>query len=259
MDLFYPIPFFPLKQNQMNFSENTKVGQVVAEDYRLSDVFYKYEVDFSCQGEKTLKQIAEEKELNIESLLGEIEENTKNISPEESRFKDFPLDELADYIVKTHHKYTEEQVQKLKPLLAKLLEKEVENHPELNQIDELFKQVAGEMASHMKKEEIILFPFIKKVVKAQNEGVQLEASFSRIENPVNMMIHDHTDQGETFREIAKLTNNYTPPKNAHKNFETAYSLLKDLEKDLHKHIHLENNILFPKALELSREWIIPSH
>lgn len=243
----------------MNFSEDITIGEIAAEDYRSTKIFNQYGIDFCCKGAKTLKEAAEENNINPEELISQIEEAVQEKEKDLQDFKNWSLDKLADYIVKTHHKYTEEQTSVLKPYLQKLIEVHGKEHPELYEINELFQKVAGEMAAHMKKEEIILFPFIKKVVRAQEAGEKLEAAFSRIENPVNMMIHDHSDQGENFKQIRAITGDYTLPADACQTYELTYRLLSELEKDLHKHIHLENNILFPKALEMSKVWLIPSN
>lgn len=243
----------------MNFSEDITIGEIAAEDYRSTKIFNRYGIDFCCRGGKTLREAAEEHQIDSAELIRQIEEILEEKEENQTDFNNWSLDILADYIVKTHHKYTEEQTSVLKPYLQKLIEVHGNEHPELNEINTLFLKVAGEMAAHMKKEEIILFPFIKKVVKAQQSNEKLEASLSRMENPVNMMIHDHSEQGENFKQIRKITKNYTLPADACQTYELTYRLLSELEKDLHKHIHLENNILFPKAVELSKTWLIPSN
>ena len=141
-------------------------------------------------------------------------------------------------------------IPEIKLYLNKICKVHGEKHPELLEIQKLFNESAGDLTKHMKKEELILFPFIKKIATAKKEQTELaKPPFGSIENPINMMHHEHDDEGERFRKIAALSNNYTPPNDACNSYKVAFSLLKDFEEDLHKHIHLENNILFKRAIE----------
>lgn len=234
--------------------ESKAIGQIVAEDFRAARVFEKYQIDFCCKGNRPLEEVASESNLDLDSLTAEIEEVKTSGVQGDHNFDSWPLDLLADYIVKTHHKYTEEQTTKLKPYIEKLCQVHGDHHPELFEIKEIFGKLSGDVAAHMKKEEIILFPFIKKVVAAKDAGEKLEAPASRMENPVNMMMHDHSDQGDMFRKIAELSNEYTLPADGCNTYNVTLNMLKELEQDLHKHIHLENNILFPKAVAMGKKW-----
>lgn len=128
-------------------------------------------------------------------------------------------------------------------------------HPELLLINELFKGCAGELAQHMKKEELILFPFIKKLVHATLSDELIELPhFETIQNPIAMMMHEHDAEGVRFRKIAELSNNYTPPADGCNTYKVTFAMLEEFEQDLHKHIHLENNILFPKAAKLEKDF-----
>lgn len=234
--------------------ENITIGQIVAQDYRMAKVFQKYSIDYCSQGRKTIKTACHEKNIPQNKLSEEIEEAKAEKQIEPENFNTWDLDALANHIVETHHKFSEKQSLKLKGDLDKLCEEEGKNHPELFEIRDIFKSASGEMASHMKKEEIILFPFIKRVLKAKESNVKIEGPFSRMEDPIDMMIHDHSDQLEGFKRIRALTDNYTPPAEVGDDYIQTYKLLHRLEQDLFKHIHLENNILFPKAVELGRKW-----
>ena len=129
------------------------------------------------------------------------------------------------------------------------------NHPELLEINELFIGCAGELAQHMKKEELMLFPFIKKMAKASlTEEPIVKPQFGTVKNPIAMMMEEHEAEGDRFVKIAALTNNYTPPADGCSTFRVTYAMLADFEQDLHKHIHLENNILFPSAMLLERKF-----
>ncbi len=170
-------------------------------------------------------------------------------------YKSWPLDLLAEYIEKTHHRYVEEKIPVIRQFLDKLCSVHGERHPELFKINELFRASAGELASHMKKEELMLFPFVKRMVKAKldNEAIQ-SPQFGTVENPIAMMMEEHDTEGERFREIAELTNNYTPPADACNTYKVTFAMLDEFEKDLHLHIHLENNILFPNAVKLEKQF-----
>ena len=160
---------------------------------------------------------------------------------------------LAEHIEHVHHGYVNDRTPVLLQYLAKLCKVHGAEHPELFDITREFEACAGAMAMHMKKEELMLFPFIKRMELAQREGSPVPVPhFGTVENPVNMMKHEHEEEGERFQRIAALTDRYTPPSDGCNTYRAAYALLQEFEQDLHRHIHLENNILFPKAMELER-------
>jgi len=237
----------------MNVIEQTTIGEYVAEDFRTAAVFSKYGIDFCCKGHRTLEEVCSAKGLDITILQGEISSvlNTKGDGGID--FKSWPTDLLIDYIEKTHHRYVEEKTPTLLQFLDKLCKVHGNAHPELFEIYDLFKGCAGELAQHMKKEEFILFPFIKRLVSAamHNETIEMPP-FGTVDNPIAMMKHEHDAEGERFRKIVELTDNYTPPADACNTYKVTFAMLQEFEQDLHKHIHLENNILFPKAQELEK-------
>ena len=137
---------------------------------------------------------------------------------------------------------------------AKVAKVHGHHYTEVVKINHLFNEVAKELAVHMKKEELILFPFIKKLAKADKEGVIAAIPhFGSVNNPIKMMEEEHENAGDIFKEIKQLSNNYTPPKEACNTFKALYAKLDEFEQDLHQHIHLENNILFPKAIVLEQK------
>lgn len=239
----------------MELTQTPTVGSFVANDFRAATVFQKYGIDFCCKGGKTITEVCKQKNIDSEQLLLELNEVVTLPSKDQADYQAWPLDFLADYIVKKHHSYVEHSISALKPFLEKLCNVHGSNHPELFEISKEFIASAGELAVHMKKEEMILFPFIRRMVAAKNNGSQLETpGFGNVENPINMMRHEHDVEGERFRRIAQLTGNYTVPADGCTTYRVAFSLLKDFEEDLHLHIHLENNILFPKALEMEQSF-----
>lgn len=232
----------------MELSEKTTIGEIVAEDYRTAALFSNLGIDFCCKGHRTLNEVTSKKNLDLENIRQELQNIMNKKEDTSVDFKSWEIDLLADYIEKTHHRYVEEKSQVLLLLLNKLCKVHGANHPELFEINQLFGASAQDLAAHMKKEELILFPFIRKMVKAKRANADLEQpNFGTVDNPIEMMMHEHDQEGERFRKIAALSNNYQTPSDGCATYQTAFSMLSDFEKNLHQHIHLENNILFPGA------------
>jgi len=239
----------------LNKDSEKEIGQFVADDFRTAAVFSKYKIDFCCNGNRTINEVCEKKGLDNNDLLDELYAVISSKTNQSIDYKSWPLDLLADYIQKKHHRYVEEKIPVLKQFLNKLCSVHGERHPELLKINELFTASAGELASHMKKEELILFPFVKRMVdaKLENSGIQ-SPQFGTVENPITAMMQEHDNEGERFRQIAEITNNYTPPADGCNTYQVTFAMLKEFEQDLHLHIHLENNILFPGAIKLEQQF-----
>ncbi|MDQ7916701.1 iron-sulfur cluster repair di-iron protein [Mesonia sp. MT50] len=238
----------------MTISKDQHVGELVAQDYRMAQIFKDHKIDFCCNGDRSLTAVCEKKNISVDQLVEKLENVSSQKDAENINFDVWPLDLLADYIQKTHHRYVEKQSIVLKAYLDKLCKVHGNQHPELHEIKSLFSDSVGELAAHMKKEELILFPFIKKMNTAKDtQQAMPQASFQTVENPIEMMMHDHDAEGERFRKIAELSDDYTPPADACQTYRVTFSLLEEFENDLHKHIHLENNMLFPKAIALEKE------
>ncbi|MGB3149432.1 MAG: iron-sulfur cluster repair di-iron protein [Maribacter sp.] len=236
-----------------NIQERT-IGQLVAADYRTAQIFKNHKIDFCCKGNRSVKEVAEKHNLDIDQLNIELAEVQQKKMNESIDFQSWPLDLLMDYIEKKHHRYVEKQIPVLKQYLNKLCKVHGERHPELHKMAQHFDMTAGELTMHMKKEELMLFPWIRKMVKALKLGETLDRPhFGSIKNPIAAMMQEHENEGERFMLIAQLSNDYTPPKDACSTYRVSFSLLQEFEEDLHRHIHLENNILFPKAEELERK------
>lgn len=236
--------------------ENQIIGELVAKDYRTASVFKKYSIDFCCQGNRTIVEACEKKNIDTKKVLEDLVAMMKAKSESTTDYQSWPLDLLADYIEKKHHRYVQEKTLEIQPYLDKICKVHGERHPELLKIKEEFNASAGELAAHMKKEELILFPFIRKMTKAKLENAKVDAAhFGTVKNPIQMMMSEHTVEGHRFMKIEELTNNYTPPQDACNTYRVSFALLKEFEQDLHLHIHLENNILFPKAIEIEKELI----
>ncbi len=229
---------------------------MVAEDYRTAQVFKNHKIDFCCKGNRSIAEVAKKSKLDPTILLEEIKAVKERNINDTIDFKSWPLDLLADYIEKKHHRYVEERIPVLNQYLEKLCRVHGDRHPELFEITEHFNACGGELAMHMKKEELVLFPAVRKMVKAKQTGGTMEKPhFGTVKNPIQMMMAEHETEGDRFAIIAKLSNDYNPPADACNTYRVTFSLLKEFEEDLHHHIHLENNILFPKAEELELELI----
>jgi regulator of cell morphogenesis and NO signaling len=232
----------------MEINSNSMIGQIVASDYRAAEVFKSFGIDFCCRGNRTIKEVCENGEPDMDVLVHALS-GLKVQSAKGENWDTWPLDLLADYIETKHHRYVEEKTPVIKEYLAKICSVHGGQHTELFEIKNLFFESAGELAAHMKKEELVLFPFVRKEAVSEKEHSPLSRPFfGTVQNPVYMMEQDHDAEGERFRKIAKLSNNYTPPPGACNTYKVAFALLQEFEEDLHQHIHLENNILFPKAI-----------
>lgn len=232
----------------MTLHESKTVGQVVADDYRSAAVFSKYGIDFCCNGGISLSKACEKKNIDKDQLFREINDAVSNVSAEQIQYQSWPADLLADYIEKIHHRFVNTQIPVLNQYLAKLCRVHGERHPELYEIAGLFEASATALKDHMEKEEKILFPYIRQMVRAlDNNDATERPVFGTVANPIHMMMHEHDTEGSRFREIAMLSNHYNAPADGCTTYRVAFEMLKAFEEDLHKHIHLENNILFPKA------------
>lgn len=235
----------------MNALEEKTIGQIVAEDYRSAEVFAKFGIDFCCKGNRDIGTACSEKNLNPDELRAALDAALQLRASETTNYQSWPLDLLADYIEKKHHRYVEEKAPALKQYLNKINKVHGANHPELQEVYDLFVASTGELAVHMKKEELILFPYVRKMVQTQKSGESLKSPhFGTVKNPIQSMMSDHENEGERFRRIEELTDGYTPPEDACGTYKVSFALLKEFQDDLHLHIHLENNILFPKAEKL---------
>lgn len=238
----------------MEIVEEQIIGELVAQNYKTASVFKKFKIDFCCNGNRTISEACERKKLDPSQLINELRNTIINVE-QNIDFNSWELDLLADYIEKTHHRYVVTKIEEIKPYLNKVTRVHGEHNPELKEIEILFNQSAQELSQHLQKEEMILFPFIRNMVNSKMEEKPLFfPHFGTVENPITMMKHEHQNEGERFEKIAELSNNYTPPSHACNTYRVTFALLKEFEDNLHQHIHLENNILFPKAIKMEKEF-----
>jgi len=234
----------------MIITENKTVAEIVTENIRTAHVFKKYGIDFCCGGGISVEKACAKKGIDYTLLEKELTAVDKVVNKAHD-YDTWDLIFLIDHIINVHHKYVEENIPLLLQYANKVAKVHGHHYVEVVKINSLLHEVANELAAHMKKEEIILFPFIKLLVRSKNEGVvSPPPPFGTINNPISIMEHEHETVGEIFKTIDRLTNNYTPPEEACNTFRALYAKLEEFEKDLHRHIHLENNILFPKAIVL---------
>jgi len=239
---------------RINGENDETLGQIAAKDLRKAQVFKKYGLDFCCGGKKTVKEACAEKGLDVTKIEQELQQADKMPSSRPLPYGDWSLDFLSDYIVNTHHSFVRKNLPDISAYAEKVMRVHGKRHPELLSIWQLVEKVNAELTAHMIKEERILFPYIKELVAAKNNAQPMHAAhFSTVQNPINMMEMEHEMVGKSLAEIRELSNNYTLPEDACASYSLLYRMLDEFEEDLHLHIHLENNILFPKALEIEKE------
>lgn len=229
------------------------LSQIVANNYKTAAVFEKYNLDFCCGGNKYVTEACNEKGLDTSSVISELQSVTERNRNTE-KFDDWSLDFLIDYIVNNHHTYVVKMIPVISEHTRKIASVHGENHPELIRAAESFERVYKDLRQHMMKEEQILFPFVKQLVKAKNNGSKSEPPFfGTVKNPIGMMEAEHQAAGDELHEIRRLTNSYEIPDDACNTYRVTMQELKDFEEDLHKHVYLENYILFPKSVDLEQE------
>lgn len=229
------------------------LGEIAAKDLRKAEVFKKYGLDFCCGGKKTVKEACAEKGIDVTKVEQELQQADKNPSARPLPYNDWTLDFLADYIVNTHHSYVRKTLPDIRAYASKVAQVHGAYHPELVPIQQLVEEVNKELSEHLVKEEKILFPFIKELVMAKDRSQSPRAvQFGTVQNPIHMMEAEHETAGRCLEEIRALSNNYALPEDACASYSLLFKMLNDFEEDLHIHVHLENNILFPKAIALEK-------
>ncbi len=235
----------------MSISGTTKVREIAVANSRAKKVLEDAGVDYCCGGEKSLHEVCMHTGVSTEDILKRLKENSQQAGPEETNWASANLGELTRHIVEKHHNYVRETIPRVGALLAKVKAKHGENHPELAEIEGQFLDLGQEMYSHMQKEEQILFPYIERLERAKEGKAQLEPPFFQtVRNPVHMMMQEHDSAGEALKAMRKLSSGYQIPAGACESYREVYRSLAEFEADMHTHVHLENNILFPRAVEL---------
>ena len=237
----------------MTATPETTIREIVATDFRTAAVFQRFGLDFCCNGCRTIEQGCREAGADENDVLRELASVLDAPDSRAPRFAEWGSAALVNYIVANHHGYVRRSLPALLGYTRKIADVHGERHPELTHIARLFERVSVEMIDHMAKEERILFPFVIAMDEAKGSGQPLPpAPFGTVENPIRMMEHEHQFVGDAMAEMRVLTNAFTPPDDACATYRVCLQELAAFEADLHEHVHLENNILFPKALEIER-------
>ena len=236
----------------MTFSSTISVGEMLLQQPQATRVLEKLKIDYCCGGAKPLGEACAAAGIDVQTLERLIEtERSKEESKTTVDFQSLPLSELVEHILKTHHVYTKEEIIRLNALIEKVINAHGERHSELFRLGGLFQSLSADLTPHMFKEEQILFPYIIELEKAANLGRPAASScFGTVNNPIRMMMMEHDTAGDILREMRQLTSDYTVPADGCISYQTLYQAMAAFELDLHQHIHLENNLLFPKAIEL---------
>ena len=225
------------------------LAQIVNENHKTAYIFEKYHLDFCCRGKRLLQQACEEIHLPVDQVISELERVT-NGSKITVDFNKMTLAQLSDHIVLTHHNYVKQELPLIYSNLQKVASKDSERHPEMLGVLNVFAELKDDMMQHMENEEVILFPRIKMIEQYSREKGEVQINRSYLESPITLMEMEHEDASDLSTQIRGLTLNYSLPADACTTYRLSFAALQAFEIDLHEHIHLENNILFPKAITL---------
>jgi len=231
------------------------IRDIALESPETTRVFEEFKIDYCCGGRKPLDQACVEAGLDPELVAQKIEAAIADQSVRATgavREKE-SASQLIDHIIAKHHIFTANEIERLTPLMEKVCNRHGEQHPELFEVQAVFTALTDSMVPHMRKEEMVLFPYIQSLESSvTGTGHASPPHFGTVENPIRMMMVDHEADGSKLKNMRELSQDYTLPDGACPSYTALYAGLEDLEKDLHKHIHLENNVLFPAAVELER-------
>ena len=222
------------------------IGEIVAKDYRAAAIFKEAGIDFCCGGKQSIDEVFSEKGINRTELISKLEELGSTPNTTTHNFIEWDPGFLCDYIVNTHHKYVMKSLPELVTYTEKIASVHGERHPELAEVADLFSQINRELLQHMKKEEDVLFPSIKEALKTGSAKAK-----AAIVSEITRLSGEHEFAGAAMDKINVITANYKVPSDGCNTYQVTFKLLSQFEDDLHTHVHLENNILFPKAISLS--------
>jgi regulator of cell morphogenesis and NO signaling len=230
-----------------NIAEQT-LAAIVTNNHFTVPVLEKYGLDFCCKGKRTLADACTEKGISLETISEELEKSS--LTPTTKMpFNEMTAEQLISYILIHHHFYVKQSMPTILGHLEKVAAKHGDRFPYMLEVLQLFKEINEEMTMHMHKEEVILFPRIKEVAALQQSNL----TPGYIAAPIQVMELEHEHAGDVLYKIRELTNNYTPPAEACTTFQVSLAELKEFEEDLHRHVHLENNLLFPLAEKMMFE------
>ena len=229
----------------MKITSETQVRDIAIERPAAVRIFESLGINYCCGGKHTLAEACAKLNLEVAHVLEELERQEPAVP--EAQWKQAPLKDLAAYIVQKHHAFTRTQIDLVNKLAEKVERRHGADHPEIFQISKTFAVVSAELTHHFHCEENVLFPYISQYEADQQ--TTLPPVFGSVQQPIARMLADHDQADDEFRQLRGLTSNYTPPAAACPTWRAYYQAIEDLETDLREHIHLENSILFPRALE----------
>ena len=239
----------------MNQITTKTIREIALEAPATTRVFEEFKIDYCCGGRRSIADACADKGIDSSMLIERIGEAITESNERSGSFEPVYLkpSELIDYILRKHHVFTEQEIERLAPLMAKVAMRHAENHPELLQLQIVFTELVESLLPHMRKEEIVLFPYVLELETATNRGLPSpRPSFGNVKNPIRMLMMEHDLDGERLRKMREIAKDYELPDGACPSFTALYAGLEELELDLHRHIHLENNVLFPAAAELEQ-------
>ena len=228
------------------------IGELVAERPARARAFEAMGIDFCCGGRRSLKIVCSEKGLDLAKVERELAQvDDRDNGADERNWSSAGLTELADHIEESHHAYLKSEFPRLGAWVEKVASRHGGDDPRLVRLAEVFAQFQAELGSHMMKEERILFPLCREMESGNAQAGQSHCG--SIANPIRVMFAEHDDAGRALEEMASLTDNFVPPAHACNTYRAMLDGLARLRADMHQHVHKENNILFPKAIELERK------
>ncbi|HLJ78234.1 MAG TPA: iron-sulfur cluster repair di-iron protein [Acidobacteriaceae bacterium] len=234
----------------------TTVRDIALENPAAIRVFEKFGIDYCCGGRKPLAQACEERALEMSAVLAALSAADVPAEPGGTDWSTAPLGALCEHIISKHHAYVRAEIPRLQFFAGKVAARHGETHPELLRIKDLTETICEEMTQHMGKEELVLFPYITKLERnIATCGPPSLGCFGTVRNPIRMMMAEHDAAGSIMAEMRQQSGDYTAPDGACPTYRGFYQSLAEFERDLHRHVHLENNILFPRAIELEERFI----
>jgi regulator of cell morphogenesis and NO signaling len=236
----------------MTLTSTKTVGEIAAAVPNATREFEKLGIDYCCGGTRTLGEACAEANISIDETLARLEKSLASAPPSERQdWQNQLLDDLIAHITTTHHVFVREESPRIEALSAKVVGVHGKNHPELLQVQQVFSALAEELRVHLMKEEQVLFPYVVRLEESTLAGEPAPpAMFGTVVNPIRMMMQEHDGAGDALRSLRSITVDYKIPEDACISYRTLYQALQGFESDLHQHIHLENNILFPRAVAM---------
>ena len=239
----------------MTITAETSVREIAGQNPGAVRIFEKLGVDYCCGGGRSLQSVCEQHNIDFAELLARLQQAQEQAGREPSsrEWSSATLAEVIDEILQRHHVYVRDELPRLEPLIAKVASRHPEN-PNYAAILEDFRALSAELSTHMLKEEQVLFPYLRAMEASVSAGRGVPpAFFGTVQRPVHAMMLEHDGAGDLLKQIRTLTNDYTVPAGACPTTQAMFAGLEAFERDLHQHIHLENNILFPRAVRMEQE------